>query len=93
VAELLQECYGPLIKSGDVDDVDAVLAAMIRTEDQLRPLHGVDAVAARAILALSRAGHVLFTDTTHAAAGRRAMDDSRGLMTDLLRHRGGGDGR
>lgn len=58
-----------------LDDIDAILAALIQMEDGHQPLTGADAVAARAIIALSRAGH---------ESGQRALQqEARRLMAQL----------
>lgn len=74
------------------EDLDAVLAQMIRTEEERAPLQGVDAVAVAAIVALSHAGADLMTEASHAGSrdvermsknGRTALDAARRLMSDF----------
>lgn len=65
----------PLVVNG-LDDVDAVLAQMVLSGEETRPWNGVEAVAVRAILALSR------------QEDNNLKAQARELMSDLLRERG-----
>lgn len=56
----------------ELDDVDAVLVALILKAEAERPWQGPEAVAARAIVALSRAG---------------MKHDARALLADLIHER------
>lgn len=68
------------MRSINLDDVDAILAAMVMAEDERRPLQGMEAIAVRAILSLSRTG------------SRTAVEDARTLMGELSdSRRGNGD--
>lgn len=74
-------------------ELDAVLAIAIDQEEERSPLRGVEAVAVRAIVALSHAGAALMTDASHAgrkgdaerlsARARGQLDRARELMGDL----------
>lgn len=55
----------------NLDDVDAVLVALVLQAEKMKPLRDAEAVAVRAILALSR---------TRIPA---AMKEARQLMADL----------
>lgn len=73
-------------------ELDAVLALAIEREEQRGTLRGVDAIAVRAIVALSHAGAELMTDASHAGVrdverlstrARQQLDRARELMADL----------
>lgn len=70
----------------DLADVDAILAAMILSEERRRPFKGVEAVAVRAILALSRAGG-LSTAHRRPMTGQALQEKARVLMIDLAAER------
>lgn len=80
----------------ELDDVDEIVAFQVRAAEADRPITGVEAVAVRAILALSRAGAALMTDASHANSrdverlsirARAQLDDARDLMIDFTRER------
>lgn len=64
----------------ELGDVDAVLAALIKSEDERATFHGVEAVAVRAIVELSRAGRLRHNPVVQAAL----MTKARELMADLI---------
>lgn len=77
-------------------DLDAVIALDVQREEQRQPLQGVDAIAVRAIVALSRAGADLMTDASHARSrdterlskrARAELNEARELMAAFVASR------
>lgn len=73
-------------------ELDAVVALAIEREESRATLRGVDAIAVRAIVALSHAGAELMTEASHAgprdverlsARARKQLDLARELISDL----------
>lgn len=73
-------------------ELDAILALAIEREEERAPLRGVEAIAVRAIVALSHAGAELMTQASHASMrdveglstrARKQLDLARELMADL----------
>lgn len=74
-------------------ELDAVVAELVRREEERSPLRGVDAIAVAAIIALSHAGATLMTEASHAGSrdverlsreGRKYLDRARALMADFV---------
>lgn len=74
-------------------ELDAVVAELVRTEEEKSPLRGVDAIAVAAIIALSHAGANMLTEASHAGSrdverlsreGRKYLDRARALMRDFV---------
>jgi hypothetical protein len=96
VSELMAERYGSPPVARDLGDVDAVLVQLIQIEEAAKPLQGSDAIAVRAIVALSRAGADNLTEAASAGSrdvarlssrGRAQLDEARRLVAELSRQR------
>lgn len=79
--------------AADLGEVDMVVAELVLAEDGVEPFQHGDAIAVRAILALSRAGADQMTAASHAGrrdverlskAARILLDEARALMVTLV---------